>query len=371
MLGVIHAEKSTPVIYFCSFCLLVLLLYLQFIRRSGDALKHVRDAAELETSEVEKRQAIEAQHQAERDLIGAREEERTRDEKRRAAKDKRRKEELLALSAQFETSVGKVSKSVAKAAKQFQITASTMSKQAEAAAQQIELIADGMGQVAAGSTAAAAASDEFTISIESVNAQAAEAADLARLTNQSAQATDETVSALTASAQQIGEIAQLIDSIAGRTRLLALNASIEAARGGKAGRGFAVVASEVKDLATKTSKATSDVAERIAKMQDGSQASAQELNAISSQIGQLEEAAIAIASAMDQQAVASKSLAQSIDMAASGAGEVSATTQDLRKAAKAVGVASHDLLVASDDIERQTALLNEEVAGFLAHIRSE
>ena len=74
-----------------------------------------------------------------------------------------------------------------------------------------------------------------------------------------ARSTTERVSELSKAATRIGDVVELINTIAGQTNLLALNATIEAARAGAAGRGFAVVASEVKSLAEATRQATQSI----------------------------------------------------------------------------------------------------------------
>ena len=82
-----------------------------------------------------------------------------------------------------------------------------------------------------------------------------------------AEKTDARINALSQAASRIGDVVKLITAIAEQTNLLALNATIEAARAGEAGRGFAVVASEVKALAAQTAKATDEIGTQIAGMQ--------------------------------------------------------------------------------------------------------
>ncbi|KPP88950.1 methyl-accepting chemotaxis protein [Erythrobacter sp. HL-111] len=281
-----------------------------------------------------------------------------------------RKAALLAeVAKQFERTVGEVVTGVASASSELQTTAARMAETAEEASARSTDLAANMEEANTGATAAAAASDEFALSIEEISRQATSSSELARLAADATTEADTTISALSSSAEQVGQIVELIQTIAQRTNLLALNASIEAARGGEAGRGFAVVASEVKELAMQTSRATEQVAEQIRAMQDTTGASVSALRSIAGQVRELEATAVSIATAVDQQSVAGQDLARSIDLAARGTEKVAGNIEDVRALSLSTGAAASQVLSSATSLERQASTLNEQVRAFLARVR--
>jgi len=279
------------------------------------------------------------------------------------------KKTLRNIADQFERTVSDVVSGVAAASSQLQSTSTMMAATAEQSSDRTSEVAIAMEEANSGATAAAAASDEFAMSIGEISRQAASSAELARKATLSANEADTTISALAESAGEVGQVVELIQTIAQRTNLLALNASIEAARGGEAGRGFAVVASEVKELAMQTSRATEQVAEQIRAMQDTTGASVNALRSIAKEVQMLESTAVSIASAVDQQSVAGQDLARSIDLAARGSEQVSGHIKEVRELSVSTGSAASQVLASSTALEQQASTLRSQVDSFLAKVR--
>ena len=152
--------------------------------------------------------------------------------------------------------------------------------------------------------------------------------------------TNDRVSELSKAAARIGDVVELINTIAGQTNLLALNATIEAARAGEAGRGFAVVASEVKALAEQTAKATGEIGQQITGIQAATQESVNAIKEISGTIEKLSEISSTIAAAVEEQGAATQEISRNVQQAAQGTQQVSLNITDVQRGASETGSAS-------------------------------
>ncbi|WP_298464280.1 methyl-accepting chemotaxis protein [uncultured Erythrobacter sp.] len=314
--------------------------------------------------QVQHKAAEEAQLQHDRELSRQRDIEEEREEQRR-----KQSALLKSLADQFEKTVSDVATEVAATSDQMHSAAVELAGHVDASSSTVSEANDNLKQASAGITGAASATDEFAMSITEVSRQATSSSERARKAAEAASKADETVAGLTNSADRISQIIEVIAGIAQRTNLLALNASIEAARGGEAGRGFAVVASEVKELAVQTARATEEVEVLIRDMQASTGESATALGQIAEEVVALESTAIAIATAVDQQAVAGQDLARSIDLAARNTATVSATIDDVSQVSMTSGTTAAQVRESSANLSQQSTKLREQVSQFLQQVR--
>jgi methyl-accepting chemotaxis protein len=223
-------------------------------------------------------------------------------------------------------------------------------------------------EASANMTAAAGAAEELIASIGEIGRQISQAAEVASHSVVEAHTTNEQMTRLTDTVQEIGEVVNLIRNIAGQTNLLALNATIEAARAGEAGRGFAVVASEVKSLAVQTAKATEQIASQIEAVQNSTRVAVDAIRRNTERMREIDGYTSAVALSLQQQDSATDEISHNVASAAKGAMGMVTVLDDVTRGVGDTRNAAGKVLEASETVEAAATGLQRRIEGFLGRV---
>jgi methyl-accepting chemotaxis protein len=287
----------------------------------------------------------------------------------RAAREQRSLR-IESLAHAFEHKVGTLIGLLSAASADLETTARSMSTIATETSEQVTEVTSAAEQANSGVHTTAASAEQLAASINEIGRQVAQSGKITQQAVEDARRTDAIVQALVANTQKIGQVVDLITTIAGQTNLLALNATIEAARAGDAGKGFAVVASEVKSLAQQTAKATHEIAAQIAQVQGSTAGVVEAISRITAIIQEVSMIAASIGAAVEEQGAATAEIARSVQQTAHSTRQVTTNMAHVSRAAQQTGVTAHQLLDAASGLSRQAGQLSTEIGDFTAQVRA-
>ncbi|WP_316190658.1 methyl-accepting chemotaxis protein [Bradyrhizobium sp. SZCCHNS2096] len=274
------------------------------------------------------------------------------------------------ITRNFEAMIGEIVNTVSSASTQLESSAGTLTSTADRSKQLATAVSAASEEATTNVQSVASATEQMASSVTEISRQVQESARIAGEAVGQARTTTVRVSELSKAATRIGDVVELINTIAGQTNLLALNATIEAARAGDAGRGFAVVASEVKALAEQTAKATGEIGQQISGIQAATQESVSAIRDISSTIEKLAEISSTIAAAVEEQGAATQEISRNVQQAAHGTQQVSSNITDVERGATETGSASTEVLAAAKALSADSQRLRVEVGKFLGSVRA-
>jgi methyl-accepting chemotaxis protein len=305
-----------------------------------------------------------------KDQLGEADQLRKDQENMKAQAELDRKAAMVALADEFDNRTHIIITKLSEASQAMKNAAQSMSKASDQTAHASSIVAAAATQADSNVQTVAAATEELAASSQEISRLVEGAANKAQQAAQRASATSETVNDLNTLADSIVEVVGAIKDIADQTNLLALNATIEAARAGEAGKGFAVVADEVKKLATESATKSDQIGERVSRIQQAIRSSVSAVADVIGNVQEISQANAGIVATIEEQTAATSEIGRNVSEASVGTQQVAQTIQTVEQTASQTGEQAKTVLTSAEELVVIADNLSAEVSHFLNDIRN-